>query len=254
MMLPQDIISTKAATSPRASLRKYPHYRRDSDIFSIDTINDTTFHSTNSINAADEPSLSEYILPKRRVRLLNLRYLCRFRGIIKIMQTLFIFSYIISCTQLRQDLYLNKYAEERLIFAFASPMLTFNTAIIIGYIAFPHLTVKDEAGRNGMLFLEIINAIFSCAVLTAIISVRIVHFIIGNFSIEAMLLLSIVEFPLALAYLCDLIFLFNEWTLITRIMNVKRRNEEACTSQTITLSMCNNASEKLHELSEAFKN
>lgn len=86
-MLPQDITSIKTATPPPAPLRQYPHYRRDSDICSIATINDITFHSTHSINATDEPSLSEYILPKRRARLLNLRYPCRLRGIIKIIQT-----------------------------------------------------------------------------------------------------------------------------------------------------------------------
>uniref|UniRef100_A0A0M3HUY8 G protein-coupled receptor n=1 Tax=Ascaris lumbricoides TaxID=6252 RepID=A0A0M3HUY8_ASCLU len=103
------------------------------------------------------------------------------------------------------------------------------------------------------VFQEIINGISSFAVLIAVIPMRIAHFIIGNFSIEAILLLSIVEFPLALAYLCDLVFLLNEWTLITRIRKAKRSSEPRA-SQTTTLSMCNNTIDKLHELSEAFRN
>ncbi|KHN74407.1 hypothetical protein Tcan_15856 [Toxocara canis] len=196
-------------------------------------------------------SLFDYFLPKQRIRLLNFGYFCRPRGAVKLIQTLLIVAYIVSCTQLDySSYYLRKYVEERVLFTFASYMFIFNAAIIIAYTAFPNTTIKNEAARNGMLFLEIAISTPFCIFLIAFIPVRIAQFVYQHFCVEAMVLLSMVEFPLALTYISDLSFLVNEWTLPMRIGNTEDDDDQSRFSKMNTMPTVQGSNDKSEETSQ----
>uniref|UniRef100_A0AC34F7Q8 Uncharacterized protein n=1 Tax=Panagrolaimus sp. ES5 TaxID=591445 RepID=A0AC34F7Q8_9BILA len=97
----------------------------------------------------EEIVVQRSIMPAKRRKFLNLRYVTRLRGLVKLSQTIWA---IMLYTAIQFDLDFQDYPAQKITYHMCPFLITFNLIIINGYTAFPHLTIKDGPTRNGMLF------------------------------------------------------------------------------------------------------
>uniref|UniRef100_A0A7E4V2L0 Ion_trans domain-containing protein n=1 Tax=Panagrellus redivivus TaxID=6233 RepID=A0A7E4V2L0_PANRE len=151
------------------------------------------------------------ILPSRRRKLMNLRYLTRLRGLVKFAQTIWAIM-LYTVIQFDGDYYI--YAVQKVVCHACPYLIGVNLFIMNGYTAFPHLTIKDVATRNGMLFTELITCACFTAIFMCAAPLRALELIFVKFSLESLFMTVFFQGPLTILLLYDLFGCFGEWSLV----------------------------------------
>jgi hypothetical protein len=159
----------------------------------------------------EEIVVQRSIMPAKRRKLLNLRYVTRLRGLVKLSQTIWA---IMLYTAIQFDLDFQDYPAQKITYHMCPFLITFNLIIINGYTAFPHLTIKDGPTRNGMLFTELLLCFIYGFYFLICAPVRAIEIIFFKFSLNSLLLSTFFQGPLTILILYDLFGCFGEWSLV----------------------------------------
>uniref|UniRef100_A0A914C111 Uncharacterized protein n=1 Tax=Acrobeloides nanus TaxID=290746 RepID=A0A914C111_9BILA len=157
-----------------------------------------------------EEEIHRAILPDARRKMLNLRYLTRLRGLVKFSQLIFMCGFYGAIAYSSDYLH---YPEQKSTYYLLPFAITFTILIINGYMAFPHLTIKDQATRNGMLFSELLLCFLSTIYLLGNAPIRVLQLLFAHFDFVSMFILICLQAPLTLILIYDLVGCIGEWTL-----------------------------------------
>ncbi|KAE9549086.1 hypothetical protein FO519_007707 [Halicephalobus sp. NKZ332] len=171
----------------------------------------TVIPKTNNNMDQEEIQVSRSILPAKRKKLLNLRYLTRLRGLVKVAQTLWaLLLYIV----IQFDYEYDTYPMQKITCHMCPFLIVFNTLIINAYVAFPHHSIRDTSTRNGMLFSELLTCMFFAIYFMICAPIRGVELILFKFDLSSLMITAVFQGPLTILILYDLFGCLGEWTLV----------------------------------------
>jgi len=171
----------------------------------------TVIPKNNNDTNQEEVQVARSMLPAKRRKLLNLRYITRLRGLVKLAQTVWALLLYIA---VHFDYSYEAYPMQKITGYICPLLIVFNVLIINAYVAFPHYSIKDAPTRNGMLFSELLTCMFFTAYFMICAPIRGIELIFFKFDLASLLITSIFQGPLTVFILYDLFGCLGEWTLV----------------------------------------
>uniref|UniRef100_A0A914ULX4 MARVEL domain-containing protein n=1 Tax=Plectus sambesii TaxID=2011161 RepID=A0A914ULX4_9BILA len=149
--------------------------------------------------------MNNRFFPYERRKHLHLGYFKKPRGIVKILQLVIALIAMLAYS----DCY--GHFDAAITRSFCPVLIVFALFFAIAYSGFPHLAMREEANRNGLLYAELISSTFSSLVLLSLLACRFVLVIAHRQSLTDILLLPFVQLPLTAIYIYELSVLLRQW-------------------------------------------